>query len=617
MSDLFLPSESLQVQPNAGLPMQVPAVGAQVGQSLSQLGEIQTRIYRDHNAVASMQAQNALNEWTTEALYHPQNGTLHQASGLNAPKVVDKTLADYNAQRSKIAAALPNDDARASFDMAADEHANSVRKQLYGYEHAQVTQAANEQSEAYVKNLQNNAVQHLMVQGPPSAQQAADARQDVADDVAKQQAAIRDMCARNGIPQAKCDEMTIAAASGTHLQVIEQLFANSQNATAKEWYQQHKDQLVGQDSIRAANMVRVGTDQDQARAAADSILGSMHAAALDPDGNVDRLKYTEEDALKRIEEAGKGMDTGVYDQMKARVLATLHQESAAHNEVQRNKMQDAYDWMGDENNLFHDIPANVLGSLDRPNREVILKEQARMRKGDEPQTTPGVWQSFLDQSKDPQQWDELLQTKPVDYKPYLSKADFASLEKRYAEVAGQVSKRDTKLSQGMVTDQTVSQLFTTNIGTPPKKAPAGEDQSPEYTEYMLRQQRFSKQLHSLVGAEQVKLKRDLTPPEIEEQANKLFAKQTWQVRDREAEQSSIRETLTYRGLLRETASGPAFEVPGADKRAYSIRDISKEDRARYVEKLQSKGSVVTEARLIQLYNADVTAAAIKADNAAP
>jgi hypothetical protein len=442
----------------------------------------------------------------------------------------------------------------------------------------------------------------------------------VADDIAKQQAAIADQCVRNGIATDSeiCKGQQAQAASQTQLSVLNQLFASGQNATGKQWFEEHQDQLQGEDRAHAERMVRIGTDQDQARSIADDVLAKAHAGAMDDTGVVDQSKLSLESALQDLEDRHIA-DTGVYDQAKSRIVQMFKLSQEAHKEVQVDTMQAVVDHLTGDNNPAHNEPVDLMAKLDPSNRMKMLKVQKQLRLDQVPKTDDALWNDLQSAYKDDKQWSEM--PAPVTVRADLNPRDYTRYEKMYAEAQGKASRKDDTLSQGMVSTAAVDRIWIDNGMPKMPKAPApGQPATPDYQAAAARKNRFSEQLYRLVGAEQVKLKRDLTPPEIDEQAKKLFAQQTWQ-----HESDGFWDVLLGRGDASKagpqrrdiTDTGYAFEAPGADKRAYSIRDVPLADRDRLATDAKKRGAIVTEANLVEAYNREVATAAAKASRAAP
>jgi hypothetical protein len=610
-----IPSEQVQVQPTTGLGMDASpdAYGARVGQSLRNLGSVESRLFRDEEArqdnVAVMAAYNKMSDWALTNLYHPDTGILNKNLGADTAPAVDKTLADYDSTMSKVRADLAPRQQEA-FDRMQKEHYFQIKHQLYGYEAKQSKIYANEQTVALIQNQQDAAVQHARVGDLPGDESSAWARR-VEANLEVSSAAIMAAGHRNGDSAEVIQQQLQANASTTHMGVISELMANDRTADAKAWYSEHASELTKHDAIQAAGMFRIATVHDDARALNDSILAEQRteyeksAPVPDPAGILGpqvQVEPTLAGALAKLEARGI-KDTAVYDQTKQRLKQYYTEEAAANRAQQMELAQQADDQLRDPTNNY-EISADILGKMDPKTLKFTLANQKSAREGGNIVSNESVKLRLRTMAADPSQWDEFASYAAVQFDADLNKADRNEYLANLAHVRGQIDKRDQHLSQGIIATQVATHIFQENGLTLPQGA-AGTVDAPggaNYEAAAARRNKFMDQLHRAVAADALVKKRDLSEEEIQAHATKLFATVSWQ-REPRGFWEWARATGTPEGKDVVTFSEPLYNAPGADKRIYRIDEMPASALKIMQANDQKNGVTRTPAQMIEAYNA--------------
>jgi hypothetical protein len=590
------------------------AYGAGIGRSIRNIGEVESKLYRDEEArqdnVAVMAAYNKMSDWTLKNLYHPDTGILNKNLGADTAPEVDKTLTDYDATVSKVRSGL-DPRQQSAFDRMQREHYFQVKHQLYGYEAKQNREYADQQTSTLIQNQHDAAVQHARIGDLPGDESSAWAHR-VEDNISISNAAIRDSAARNGLPAEAVQQQVQANTSAIHMQVMSELMANDQTQDAKAWYQEHASDLIGRDAIQAARMLKSGETKDESRAINDSILAEQRTeyekpAVPDPAGILgvqERPEPTLADALARLE-ARNIKDTPTYDQTKERLRQHYTLEAAAKHQEQAELMQQADDQLRAPNSNF-DISADVLGKLDPKNLKAALANQKNAREGGLIVSDESTKLMLRTMAAEPSQWDQFAQLIPQEYDSKLNKADRAAFLNEIAHVRGQVEKRDQRLSQGMVATQIASRIFQENSLTLPQGAPGTSDApgGANYTAMAAKRNAFMDQLNRSVNADAVIKKRELNEEEIQAHANKLFAQVSWQA-PATTFWDEFKAYGTPEGKAVVMRTAPAYLAPGAAKRAYRIQDIPIHIRTAMEKTFQDKGVKYDPSRIVEEYNIQV------------
>lgn len=257
------------VQPSAELPANATpdAFGAGIGQAFANLGDVATRIHRDAvmraNQTAVLDADNQTNAFLNQRLYDPKTGILYQNTGKDAPGVVDKTLSDFQEHVSKVQSGLVNDEQKTQFQRMSQARAFDLQRQLGEYEHRQTTAYADQTDASAVKLAGDAAVQNAGTRDP-----------ELSPDVfiQKQRAIIADAGERKGLPPETIQAQMADAESATHMGVISQLLSTGQDQAGKQWYDEHKEELVGPDRERVARMVDAGSNAGTALRVGDALV---------------------------------------------------------------------------------------------------------------------------------------------------------------------------------------------------------------------------------------------------------------------------------------------------------------------------------------------------------
>ncbi len=590
--------------------------GANVGQATAQMGEVESRIYHDANASAVTAARNKVDAAAQEKLYNPKTGLLYQNYGERAAPEVDKVAQAYKENVSETRDALTNDDQRAMFDKAMGEHGLQYQRTLGEYEHKQVTNGQNANTAAFIQNRQNDIAQnyhdplfaHASIGMIRDSLIEAYARNNAMDPLAAQKQVA------NGTEPEELKEALLKADSGSHMLVINTAMANEQNGYARTYFEANKHQLTATDLAKATSMVRTSALHDEARATADEIIAqNKDRTNLLGEEDPNAPPVSLESQLAELEKR-KIEDTQLHDLIESRLIHHNDLEKKAHTEQQTNLLEQASDQMDGSPNF--DVTSDVLGQLDFKHKNAVETYQKKMRKYGRIETDEDVKLNLRTMASDPNSWDDFIKEDLSIYKGSLNNVDYEKARTLQATIKGQVAKRDMKLSQFQVSDQVATAILNENGLVLPKSVNKDSD---TFREYAAQRNRFMDQLNRAVQTKSLDAKKELTEPEIKEEAQKLFiqttwqkAPQTWWEKVTNAPAGQAIPGLNFGAVGTNSSmsvTGPEFMSPGADKIAYRIDDIPAETLRIMKENDKKAGATRSNARLIESYNKNVVKAA--------
>jgi hypothetical protein len=616
-------TQSPQVMPGAALPEAATpeGAGAGVGQSVVEGAMIGVRVQHDEqmlaqqeedhrNQVMALAGATDLESYDINGL-HGKDGLFTKDPGSNAQQMGD----DYLSKRAQYAAKVRqglSPGAQELFDRHERERSLQTQQQVYEWQDRSDKVFDQKVVQANLQNTVNRAL--LQVNEPDPTKRSYAVNQSLAEG----SMAIIDQAKRQGLDFSKKDDAQVIQqrldtfTSSVVGEVTKGLADKGDMAGARAFYDEHKDDLTAKDRLSVENVLKAGTERDQARQMSDSILRDQQTEAKG-----DPLKVSLEDALNRLE-AKNITDTQLHDAVRDRIVGDFRRTQEAHNEQQRSLMNAAGQELEDESNTEHGVSLSVMEQLDPKNREAITKWQRHLIAGEKiKQSDDDTRLSLREMAANPEAWDAFLGTPPETYRAKLNDADYKWLQNTYAEVAAKAQKRDQTLSQGMWADKVGIDVLKENglwtDGIDPRKDKAGYDAARK------RASVFLDQLHRSVGAKAMDQKQQLDEQGIREAANDLLTTQTWQ---RPAQ--GFWENLTHdsggndlrgRPIQRQlvTASGYAFEGPTAAKFAYSTRDLKPADLAKVIQEAEKRGEKIMDEKkritpegeriLVDAYNA--------------
>jgi hypothetical protein len=257
--------------------------------------------------VVVLGADDKLSKYETELLHAPKTGALNQL-GENALALPDQVKGQWDKKVEEVGKDLQNDTQRLAFQRTAQARYNDIDKNVQVHVSTQVKKLDDATTDSYIKNEQS------------AAAAAADPKvfdaQRIGVSIERQQAALTDYAARNGMPadevKAKMEDIT----SKTHGLVVQKLLANEADIQAKNYYDAVKDQVSGTDQIQLDKALEEGTLRGESQRKSDAILSSA------------------KDQLDALSQTKSITDPRLRDETERRVVQFYNEQKAAEKEVQ-------------------------------------------------------------------------------------------------------------------------------------------------------------------------------------------------------------------------------------------------------------------------------------------
>lgn len=606
--DGLLTSVEPQVTPSAEIPMAASpqAMGVAIGQATEQLGMVAARVGYDQKIrqqhiaqIAAQDGAHAVIADDQDAL-HGKNGIMYQEAGIAAPKVADDYLTQRSAKVAQVRAALPSDEARRTFDLHETAQSSRVKDQLSDWQHGQVNAAD-------AKSLQTSGELHLNEAVIGASEGDPQRRSEVINtSIAKGSMAIIDYGQRHGWDKDRTDLAVKDYSGNVVTNVVKAMVDSGDHQGAAAFYADHGEDVTGQQSVVVSHLLKVSGEQDQGYRLANDIIAKQHVDSVGKTGPADESKITLDDALNRLE--AKGLtDPKVHDEAQRRIVTHFELRDKAHVDEQKQLLATAGDAIDDENNQSRTIPPSALVGMDvRTRRAAEAYAKLRLKDG-EPVTDDARYQKINELMSDPTQWKAAFgtPTEPGLYdinldRANLSPAAFRHVSDEIKAIRQKVVTRDESLSQGQVAFDVTKNLFEAN-----QMAATAKPGTPERAQQEALQGRFLGQLHKAIGAEQIKVQRPLTPDEVQDQATKLLTTVSWVTKTQSGTFGEwLAATVPHPAFLdTESHSARAFELPGADKRVYSVDDIPAAELVKLQAGYQAAGiRKPSPGQMLQAYN---------------
>lgn len=291
------------------VPLANQAIGQPVGNAMENLGEVASKIHHDAydamNQARVLDAHNQLQQWSEANLYNPTTGLFAQNLGKDAGAAVQKTRSAYQEQVATIAGSLTTPQQQQQFQAIALHHQWDMNQHLDAYESRQNDDYKRGVYNATLQLQATAAVNHAnaVAQGPfqgAERQRQIAAAADNAIDIGT--ASITDHARDQGWSPEQTQATIGAYRSQTHAAVISAALSQGRDQDAQAYYDQHRDQLQGEQADQAARMVEAGSTAGQAvRAAPGYVYDST--GGINPTAIEDILRDPALQANPRLREA--------------------------------------------------------------------------------------------------------------------------------------------------------------------------------------------------------------------------------------------------------------------------------------------------------------------------
>lgn len=351
--------------------------GAGIAEGLGRAGEVAAQIYQDERAkadqVAAMDAERQLGDWENSTLYDAEKGALTRR-GRDAFGLPEQVLGDYDSLVGKISAGLGSERQRMAFARAAQARRadidRTVQRHVAGerrhYEQERFTSFMGTSQEAAWFNFMDPKRINLELQ--------------------RQQGAIIDHAARNGMPAEWVQAQVAQAASATHTGVINRLLSAGQDQAATAYYQQHKTDIAG------------------------DVAGKLDAALAEASfrGNAQRqtaaIVAQHQDLGTAVEAARQIEDSKLQDDVVRRVRDFFALQQAARTEAADALYLDMNRELerngGDLDAVRQARPSAFVDDLAPGQRQALELRARQIREGREPETDPKTYLRWMAMSPD-------------------------------------------------------------------------------------------------------------------------------------------------------------------------------------------------------------------------
>jgi hypothetical protein len=230
-------------------------------------GQLYEREVEKANKVALTGAAARLAELETRIMYDPKQGVLNMrgARSLEGKKFLDD---EWTKGTGEIEGGLATENQRLAFRQSVAERTPSLHRALTQHTASEMEKYDAEQTNALLTN-ETNAATAAAIKGVSFLNAADRATQSIE----RQRIAVKEFAERRGLPPEQAKVMMERTTSGTHAAVIEQMAANNDDMTAKQYFDEFKDQLVGDDLTKMTKLVQDGSLRGEAQRQSDLIVG--------------------------------------------------------------------------------------------------------------------------------------------------------------------------------------------------------------------------------------------------------------------------------------------------------------------------------------------------------
>lgn len=529
-------------------PASTPDSGGQaIGNALFRVSHaiFQDEVLRQ-DSIAVMEAERKLAEWENRALYDPQRGALTSIRGkesLGIPDVIEK---NFNDTASTLRAALASERQRAAFDRAAAVRFHDIRQSVSRHVYQEMRRFDETETASFINNSYNAAIAN-----------AHDAGR-VGVEIERQEAAVTDYAARNGLGGEYVKEKRAERRSKTHVGVIERLVANGEDLRAKAYLDLARGEISGADIASVEKWVEEGSVRGEGQRAADRILGTATTR------------------VEALNEARKIEDPKVRDAAEERVQRYWSVKEQANREQQEQVMAHIAGGLDRGGNLQQVLPS-LWEKLDAGQRAAMRSYENQIKAGNRPVTDIQTYYDLVSLASAPETQEAFVRTNLLAYRHKLDDEDF----KHLASAQAALRKGDTK--QG---DKLLSDARTQNQIVDDALLAIGLDPSPnEKTPTAQREKilAFRRAVRQAVAAHQAKTQKEITNEELQSLVDGLVIK-----------------GVTEEGIFWDTKKH-VFELAPGESIAIKAADVPQAERDKIEDALRRAGRQVTDEAIVTLY----------------
>lgn len=477
-----------------------------------------------------------------------------QRQGQDAFSAPDEVQTAWEEESAKIEAGLTNDTQRASFQQIKASHARELNVAVQSHVAEQRQKYSAQVTDDYIANERNAAV--VNYQDPMRVQLSID----------NQSAAIEDhlnQLYHGQIPEGMLDRARLAAASQTHLDVIDRLLANGQDRTAQQYYAQVKNQIAGTDTTKVEKALNVGSTRGESQRQADKILAEQ--------------TLTEQEAVAKAREI---KDPEVRDATEERIRRE-YTERAQQAKAQRDgAFQRSSDTLERSRGNVDAINPTDWSQLTLAERSSLRAYGKQLLEGVPTKTDLSTYYSLQKMAVNPATRDKFLKHNLLKERAYLSESDFKSLVELQTGMQKGDQQAEDKLHAIYTNNQIVdSALEAVGLGVKPSNK---EKDAP-----VINVVRRSVQAE--VQAIQARTGKAATPEDVQKITDAILTQ----------------HIVSTPGFLYGTNQKPKYlwEMTPEDQMVLTVKDIPKAERMALEARMRAAGMPITEQNLVTKYRA--------------
>lgn len=497
--------------------------------------------------VAVLDADGELSAFETDLLYNPETGALNK-KGKDAFGIPETVMSAYGKRVAEIEKRLTSNDQRLAFRRAAQGRQLDVDRMLQRHVSGEIQRYDSEKTESYVKNERDAALAN-----PLDTERVGIALE-------RTKAAISDHAARNGMPAEWVTEKTSAAESSIHYGIISGFLSRGEDLYARQYYEQTKDQLYGDDRKRAEVDVKAGSLKGQSKRIADEIAGKQGSlgSALAALKNDARLKDNAE----------------LYDATLDRVKQNFQLKDAAREEAVKQVGTSALNFI-EKNKTLDNFPEHQWQLLPESTRRSLKNYLRDVREGIEPVTDWAIYNELQRSAGDPERRVKFAQMDLLQYRDKLENSRFVEL----VQLQSALRRGDEKVVQtldGIRSKTSIidDRLDAMGIGANPKKG----------TSKAVEAESFRMKVDEAIQERQRATGKKVTNDEVDDIVQKLSGK-----------------VVLERGRLWDTTARAYQIKPGQQAQDVDYSEIPELAKRQIMDSLKKRQVPATEENIKRVY----------------
>jgi hypothetical protein len=306
------------------------------------------------------------------------------------------------------------------FRARADHHFSILNETVQNHARVETQKYDTETTDSFLQNRLNDAITHYT--DPSIIGQSLAESRDVIDRYAE----------RNGWSPEQTREKRLDATSKIHTGVIDRMLTDGNDLTATKYFNDHKGELTGRDSLAVQKALDVGSRRGESQRQADRILATTTNLA---------------DAIAA---ARAITDPETRDLTESRVRSDYIEKQAALRDAREQAMNGAANIV-ERTHSFDAIPPSLIAAMTVDERKSLRSYAQELQGGGAVKTDLGIYYNLETMATTPETRDKFLQLDLNLYRSKLSASDFEEM----AKLQGQVRKGEDKPLKQLYTNQQI------------------------------------------------------------------------------------------------------------------------------------------------------------------